>query len=854
MVELFTFESLSLLSEPSPQDLVPGDKRWSLEVSRRAADLEAKRDESNSDWLLAAAEFAHDTGNYRGSEGYLRRLLSIATPGPQRVVSRALLIQSANYLETVNGRMSDRCASRLARLAVDSSDPYVIATHLLVKGMNWQYGANQTKRRKSERGATYSLPIFEMAVANYLDIGEFDLAIRAQFEVARAQFELGRFFLGVDGIEKATQLARDHGCWNFTSRLMLLFASNASDRGYRLGVEDVIRRCLEWSDFLGNAWDRIEALTVLGRFLYYAMPANQPKLTREPERFLQMAAAEGEALGLTRLTASIDSTRFYLYRKAGDDKKVQLLLGDVSEEEEFRTKQALDNRMEIERITEARRRNSALRLHDGVEDSQDAFIVFDALRNSEGQCRDFGWVYVNRAAVQIFERSSFQIFLFSEAKFLPEFKGLDVHLLRAVDLRESFEDIHSVGEADSGVWLQRRVVPSGDGAVVTIRDVTAEKRIETALRLAAESAKRSELTKTAFLASMSHEIRTPLNGVLGLARMLAETDLNPIQRGYVENIALSGDILLDLIGDVLDLSKIEAQEMNLSLSPVSLPSLVNSTIHMFDGQAQERGIELQSEIAEDVPETVLVDALRLRQILSNLLGNAVKFTESGVVQIRVTAKDRGVSFEVSDTGVGIAPSDLAAIFDRFRQVGDVAHGGTGLGLPITKALVDLMGGEVSVVSEISRGSTFLVWIPLQAVEAKVPPLEQAISPRFIGRRVLVVDDNPINLIVSSHAIEKFGCETVCAKDGQEALDTLSEEPFDIVFLDVQMPVLDGLETTREIRRREGNGKHTLIVALTAGALLQEQQDCFDAGMDDFLTKPITLESIQNALSKWLPAS
>jgi signal transduction histidine kinase len=853
MIGLFTLECLSIIKEPAPQDLDAGDVRWSLEASRREAILEAARDEANPNWLLAAAEFAHDKGEYRKSEAYLKRLFR-ASADESRIVARALYIQCANYLAIVNGNMSDRAANKLAKLAAASTDKYVQGAHLLVKGMNWQYGANQTKRRRAERGATLALPMFEKATSLFLEIGEFDLAIRAQFEVARAQFELGRFFLGVDGIEKATGLASEHNCWNFIGRLMLLFASNASDRGYRIGVEDVIRRCLAWSEFLGNAWDRIEALTVLGRFLYYTMPTRETEFTREPDQHLQMASKVAEAYGLTRLTASIDTTRFYLYRKAGDDKKVQALLGDVSEEEEFRKKQDLDNRMEIERLAEAQRRNTALRLHDGVEDSHDAFFVFDALRNSEGICRDFGWVYVNRAAVKICEQSKFQVYLYSEARFLPELKGLDEALLLAVDQRQSYEDVCELVGEKSGTWLQRRVVPSGDGVVISLRDVTAEKNIEAALRMAAESAKRSEITKTAFLASMSHEIRTPLNGVLGLARMLAETDLNPTQREYVNNIVFSGDILLDLIGDVLDLSKIEAQEMHLTPTPVLLSNLVASVVHLFVGQAKERGIELHCDVESTVPATVRVDALRLRQILSNLIGNAVKFTSKGGVRLRVAAEKGGVAFEIQDTGIGIASQDLTAIFDRFRQVGGVAHGGTGLGLPITKALVELMDGEVSVVSELGRGSTFRVWLPLKAVEAKIVPSDQSIPPRFVGRKVLVVDDNPINLIVSSHAIEKFGCETVCVKDGQEALDALSEQHFDLVFLDVQMPLLDGLAATREIRRREGDEQHTLIVALTAGALLQEQQDCFDAGMDDFLTKPITLESIQNTLTKWLPAS
>jgi len=384
--------------------------------------------------------------------------------------------------------------------------------------------------------------------------------------------------------------------------------------------------------------------------------------------------------------------------------------------------------------------------------------------------------------------------------------------------------------------------------------VTAEKRIESVLRDAAESAKQSENAKSAFLASMSHEIRTPLNGVLGLTRMLAETDLNPIQRAYVDNIVLSGDILLGLIGDVLDLSKIEAREMHLSATPISLPSLVASVVNLFKGQTEERGTSLRFDIDNSVPTTVLADPVRLRQVLSNLVGNAVKFTDGGDVQIIVSKAAENVKIEVQDTGIGISPDEIDAVFSRFTQAGDSSRGGTGLGLAITKALVELMGGDIHATSKLGYGSRFTVSLPLQEVAAKAIEPRQGAERRFDGRRVLVVDDNQINLLVSSHAIEKLGCETVCAADGNEALDILLNERFDIVFLDVQMPVLNGLEVTREVRRREGERDHTLIVALTAGALLQEQQACIEAGMDDFITKPITLESIQNVMSKWFPQS
>lgn len=852
MTELFTLESLSILATPHPKDLEEADPRRELIASVRQGKLLAEKDERNVDWLLAAVEFYYDTGAYSESIRFAKHAFSLLKSNDECAYARGLCFQCMNYLAIANGASADRCAARMAKLAAGSDDPFVAGTNSLLKGMNRQYNILHRKKRQLERGATFALPLFEHAARSFQAAGDPNFAIRTRLELGRAHFELGSFFRGIDELEIATEMVRKSGCWGSTSRIMLLLGSNASDMGYRAGVEEAIRKALAWADYLGDAWARIEALTVLGRFLYYTMPPGDPRLAQGPDEYLKLALRQAEALGVDRLLAAVDSTRYFLFRKAGDDKKVQELLGDASEEEEFRRKQQMESRQEIERIAEGRRRKTALRLHDGVEDSPDAFFVFDAFRDSEGKCRDFGWAYVNLAAHKIFDQSPSQIYLYSEARNIPQLSGLERALLHAVEDRQSYEDRHHV-TIDESVWLQRRVVPSGDGAVITIRDVTAEKNIEAVLRHAAESARRSEGAKTAFLASMSHEIRTPLNGVLGLARMLSETDLSQSQRAFVDDIVFSGNILLDLIGDVLDLSKIEANQMQLSLGPVSLPNFVASVVNLFHGQAQEKATSLSFDIDSGVPESVLADSLRLRQILSNLIGNAVKFTEGGNVCVRVTAEKEMVVFEVQDTGIGISPEHIETVFDRFQQVNS-SRGGTGLGLAISRALAELMGGTVTLKSVLGQGSTFSVRLPLEKAISHSLDRRLATPTRFGGFRALIVDDNQINLVVSSHAIEKFGCETVSVKDGYAALDALTQETFDIIFLDVQMPGFSGLEVTQEIRRREGERAHTPIVALTAGALLQEQQQCFAAGMDDFVTKPISLDAIQSILTKWLPTS
>jgi CheY-like chemotaxis protein len=248
---------------------------------------------------------------------------------------------------------------------------------------------------------------------------------------------------------------------------------------------------------------------------------------------------------------------------------------------------------------------------------------------------------------------------------------------------------------------------------------------------------------------------------------------------------------------------------------------------------------------------VFADGVRLRQVLANLVGNAIKFTRDGDVEIRVSVEEHLVLFEVRDTGIGIPSDRLSSIFDRFQQAGDLTYGGTGLGLTISKALAELMGGDVQVASEFGKGSSFVVRLPLrEAGEARsMPPMENSL--RFDGHRILLVDDNRVNVLVSAYALRKLGCDVVEAEDGQEALDALCSERFDLVLMDVRMPVMDGLEATREFRRREGDGPRTPVVALSAGALLQEQQECFDAGMDDFASKPFTTDSIRGVLARWL---
>ena len=293
--------------------------------------------------------------------------------------------------------------------------------------------------------------------------------------------------------------------------------------------------------------------------------------------------------------------------------------------------------------------------------------------------------------------------------------------------------------------------------------------------------------------------------------------------------------------------------MRLNPAPVALEPMVQGIVKMFRGQAAERQTALNYFVGAGVPGVVIADSVRLRQVLANLVGNAVKFTEGGQVDIVVTCINGWTTFEVRDTGIGIASDRLEAIFDRFHQAKPESYAGTGLGLTISRALAELMGGEVQVQSTFGSGSSFTFRVPLQEARDGAGAVVPSDESSFEGRKVLLVDDNRVNVLVSAHALRKFGCEVVCAEDGLKALQALEQEPFDLVFMDVRMPVLDGLEATRRLRQVEGRERRTPVVALTAGAMVEEQQECFDAGMDDFTSKPFTTESIRDVLARWLGA-
>ena len=459
-------------------------------------------------------------------------------------------------------------------------------------------------------------------------------------------------------------------------------------------------------------------------------------------------------------------------------------------------------------------------------------------------------------------------------------KGADHPLLAnlAEPAARAFQERRSVTrEVTIGsVTYQQTITPHllAQDHVVTVynHDITQLKQTQAILQQETERAEAASRAKSDFLANMSHELRTPMNGVLGMTGLLRETSLNNEQRELVETIASSGESLLLLLNDILDLSKIEADGLTLEETPFNLPSLMQDLMKLFDPLAKKKGLALHFNSDPNLPHYVVGDPARLRQIATNLIGNALKFTECGSVQLTLTTESESdgrarIGFHVQDTGIGIREQNLDKIFNKFTQADESTtrrFGGTGLGLTICKYLAEAMGGTIGVSSVFGQGSDFHFALPLTiATAAQTERLrnentkEKTMSSDYImdfsNSRVIVVDDHPVNLFFARKLLLKFGFRTVdTAEDGPTALTMIGRSAYDVVILDCQMPDMDGYDVSRAIRLSEsGTDRHVPIIAMTANAMVGDREKCLEAGMDDYVTKPINSDRVMDVLIKWL---
>ncbi|HLG88080.1 MAG TPA: PAS domain S-box protein [Alphaproteobacteria bacterium] len=618
-----------------------------------------------------------------------------------------------------------------------------------------------------------------------------------------------------------------------------------------------------------NATELITLQDLDGRPVY-ASPASRTLLGLEPDDLMSMSVPDivhpEDVAKIAQIGLELDeqhsqsSIQYRLRRRDGTYVWVEASVTRIAELDgkPGRILTVIRDITQRKRAEDAASRSHAL-LQDALEAMQDAIAVYDmddrlvlantAMRKSLTYGKDLpGRTYEEIVRGYWVDASS-------------DIEANEAFVAASVDRHRRADGIGNEIQGRNGSWSLTRHFRTQDGGILTVStDVTALKNAALEVEIARDAADAANQAKSAFLASMSHEIRTPMNGVLGFADLLLDTNLDPEQREDVERIRDAGKSLLAIINDILDISKIEAGKLELETLPVSPASIIDGAASILKAQIVGKGLALRIDNDPNLPDWVLGDPTRIRQILLNLLSNAHKFTSEGSITIRCS-KHAGpagpmLRFEVKDTGIGIAEDRRQLLFQDFSQLDRSVtrrYGGTGLGLSICKRLAEAMGGEIGVASEPGAGSTF--WFTMLLVEA-CPPAEVSAADDGLSAtpaRILIAEDLPVNQTIIRGMLRASGHSLTIVDNGAQALAAVRTSEFDIVLMDMEMPEMDGLTATREIRRLDAPAREIPIIALTANAMLDDAATCRAAGMNDFLSKPIDRADLIAMVSKWSSA-
>lgn len=575
--------------------------------------------------------------------------------------------------------------------------------------------------------------------------------------------------------------------------------------------------------------------------------------------FLQYRLRESIVKPLAHFTESIEMTAQGHYRRPDVEQESFAELAIIEQEFDDMVKQMNLRELEVKENEE--------RFRQLVENIHEAYWINDVADNRV--------IYVSPSYEIIWGRTRESLYDNPESFFLAIDVDDRLRVLEAVNtlrtegriLDEEFRIHLPEGKLR---WIRAQSFPVYDEEGVRVRlvgvaeDITERKAIQTALMIAKQDAETASQAKTEFLTNMSHELRTPLNGVLGMLQLTRDTPLNSEQAEYVETAISSSKVLLNVINDILNIAQIEAGKLVLHAQLFSPHEILDTIFRFFKHATESKELELTMDVEPGFPAYLIGDDVRIRQILFNLLGNSVKFTDEGSIHVHVqhlpihrTKGKVDILFTVSDTGIGIPSEKVAYVFESFTQVDGTytrRYQGTGLGLGIVRSLVEYMNGSITVDSEAGEGTTMYVTLQLdipthdQIIDS---PKQEILQPQISGLSILVVEDDRVNQIAISRMLQKMGHTPTCVNDGQKALSILLEEKFDCVFMDIQMPTMDGIEATKHIRSSSNMVRVSSIpiVALTAHAMPEDRENFLKVGMNDYISKPVSFEQLAAAIKR-----